>query len=160
MSDGLTYGDPHRPQLHIVTLGALDDSGPQQLVSGTGFLGQAIGQAVRRQGFGLSTVPPAGAEGLFLLSGGRSDRGHMLGLEHPTFKPLGTPGGGTVLYDANGSAVSLVQPNLRVVHASDVQVYVQGTLVRVRKGRVDIGAMQAPNAVMTTAGPSTVLFSV
>ena len=154
------FGDPHRPQLHIATLGDLDDSGVQQLASATGFLGQAIGQAVRRQTFGLSSVPPAGAEGILLASGGRSDRGHLLGFEHPDFKPRSTPLGGTVLYDAYGTAVSLVQKNLRVVHASDVQVNVQGTLVRVRKGRVDIGAMEAPNAVMTTAGPSTTVFSV
>ena len=154
------FGDPHRPQLHIVTLDTLDDSGVQQLASGTGFASHPIGQAVRRQGFGLSSVPPAGAEGLFLASGGRSDRGHILGLEHPAYKPLGTPGGGTVLYDANGSAVSLVKPNLRVLHASDIQVTVGGMLVRVRPGRIDLGALQAPNAVMTTAGASTKVFSV
>lgn len=154
------FGDPHRPQLHLATLGDLDDSGVQQLASATGFLGHVIGQAVRRQGFGLSSVPPAGAEGLFLASGGRSDRGHLLGLEHPDHKPLGTQLGGTVLYDAYGTAVSLVQKNLRMVHASDIQVTVGGMLVRVRKDRVDIGAMEAPNAVVTTAGPSTKVFSV
>ena len=153
-------GDLHRPQLHLVTLGDIDDSGVQQLASATGFLSHPIGQAVRRQTFGLSSVPPSGAEGIILSSGGRSDRGHLLGLEHPSYKPKGTPLGGTVLYDANGSAISLVQPNLRVVHASDVQVTVQGITVRVRKDRVDIGAMEAPNAVMTTAGPSTTVFSV
>ena len=154
------FGDPHRPQLHLATLGDLDDSGVQQLASATGFLGHIIGQAVRRQGFGLSSVPPAGAEFLFLASGGRSDRGHLLGGEHPDYRIANTPLGGTVLYNHTGDVVSVVQKNIRIVHASDVQMVVQGMLVRVRKDRVDIGAMEAPNAVVTTAGPSTKVFSV
>ena len=99
------FGDPHRPQLHVVTLGDLDDSGVQQLGSATGFYQHVIGQAVRRQTFGLTSVPPSGAEGLFLASGGRSDRGHLLGLEHPDHRPVGSPSGATVLYDASGNVI-------------------------------------------------------
>ncbi len=154
----LDYGDAHRPQLHILTLGALDDSGPQQLGSGTGFLNHPLGEAVRRQSFGLTSTPPAGAEGLFLSSGGRSDRGHMLGLEHPTYRLKGNPSGTTVLYDASGNAI-------RAYAASGLQIEAKagGVWVKPQDGqKVFLGGdgktgSYAP--VMTSSGPSTNVFA-
>lgn len=102
------------------TVTGIDDSGGQQFVKATGLSGQTIGQMVRSQHFGLSSVPPAGSEGLALPLGGRADRLWALGSEHPGLRPKGTPMGGTVLYDAYGDAVSIVQANLRVVHATKI----------------------------------------
>ena len=116
----------HRSQLLRALLTTVDDSGPQQFVAVTGLTGQTIGQAVRSQHFGLTSVPPAGAEGLMLALGGGHDRHHALGLEHPKYRPINTPSGGTVLYDAYGDAVSIVQANLKIVHGSQIVLQVGG----------------------------------
>lgn len=156
----MTYNPNVRSQLLRASLTQVDDSGPQQMLALTGLAGQTIGQAVRSQHFGLSSVPPAGAEALILALGGGFDRAHALGVEHPQKRPTGTPAGGTVLYDAYGDAVSIVQANLRIVHAADIQLVVGSTLVRVRPGRIDLGSLNAPFQVVTTGGPSSVVWAV
>jgi phage gp45-like len=148
------------PQGLRITVADVDDAGPQQFVHATGLMGQDIGRMVRVQHFGLSSVPPAGSEGHGLALGGGADRLFALGLEHPGLRPQNTPPGGTVLYDAFGDAISLVRPNLRIVHSADIQIVVGSTVVRVRPGRIDLGAMQAPNQVETTAGPSAIVWAV
>jgi phage gp45-like len=110
----------HRSQLLRAILVSVDDSGPQQLMQLTGLDGQTIGEAVRSQPFGLSSVPLIGAEALMLALGGGHDRMHALGVEHPQHRPTGTPPGGMVIYDAYGDAVSVVQANLRVVHSAKI----------------------------------------
>jgi phage gp45-like len=105
-----------------VTLGSVDDSGQQQKLQLVGLDGQNIGDSVRAQHFGLSSVPPAGSEGLALALGGGMDRVHVLGMEHPQKRPTNQPGGSTVLYDAAGNAVSIVGGNLRIVHSAKVSI--------------------------------------
>jgi phage baseplate assembly protein V len=112
----------HRAQLLRAILATVDDSGSQQLMKLTGLAGQTIGEAVRSQPFGLTSVPPAGAEALILAIGGGMDRAHALGVEHPQHRPTGNPAGSTVLYDANGNAVSLVQSNIRIVSPGTVTI--------------------------------------
>jgi phage gp45-like len=107
-----------RSQLLRAILQTVDDSGPQQLMKLTGLTGQIIGEAVRSQHFGLSSVPPAGAEALMLALGGGHDRMHALGVEHPQKRPTNTPAGGTVLYDAYGDVCSIVQTSTRLVHST------------------------------------------
>lgn len=108
------------PQLLRVTVVDVDDTGPQQFVHATGLSGHDIGRMVRSHPFGLSSVPPAGSEGHALVLGGGADRMFALGLEHPKYRPVKTPVGGTILYDAYGDAVSIVQANLRIVHATKI----------------------------------------
>ena len=91
-----------------VRLKSIDDSGQQQLVAVEGIYGQNIGEAVRLQNFGASSVPPEGAEGLALVSGGRYDRLQILGLEHPDHKPKKLPGGAKAIYDASGNIIKLI----------------------------------------------------
>ncbi len=134
----MSYDPNIRSQLLRAALQSVDDSGPQQLMKLTGLAGQPIGEAVRSQHFGLSSVPPAGAEGLILALGGGFDRAHALGFEHPGKRPTNTPAGGTVLYDAYGDAVSVVQAKLRVVHASTIELVVGGVSLTITGAGVAI----------------------
>lgn len=143
------------------TLDSVDDSGPQQLLRLKGIEdGHTIDEVVRNQHFGLSSVPPQGAEGLIKTIGGRIDRTQAIGMEHPDHRPTGYNPGDTVLYDGNGNIASIVKANTRIAHSADIQVVVGGMLVRVRPGRVDLGAMDAPFQVVTTGGNSSKVYSV
>lgn len=113
-------------QLLRTILSSVDDSGPQQLVKVTGLAGQTIGEAVRSQHFGFTSVPPEGAEGLALLIGGGMDRAHILGCEHPQYRPTGLPGGTSQQYDQWGNHVDIRNGVLTVKHASQIVVQVGG----------------------------------
>lgn len=105
-----------------VSLVELDDSGSQQRLRATGLAGEEFVNVVRAQHFGLTSVPPKGAEGLLLAQGGRSDRAHILGLEHGDHRRRDVEVGGTVLYDANGQAISLVRNALRIVGSGTITI--------------------------------------
>lgn len=139
-----------------VTVTSVDDSGPQQVVAGTGYDGQSIGEAVRLQHFGATSVPPVGSQGLMLLSGGRHDRPHFVGLEHPDHRPTNNPSGTKVLYDDKGNVIRM--------YGDD------GIQVAAKKGNVTFtpepgkfvflggdGTDGTYGFVMTDQGPSTVV---
>lgn len=112
----------HALSLRRVSLVEADDRDTLQRLRATGLAGEEFRGVARLQHFGLSSTPPAGAEGVLLAQGGRSDRAHILGLEHPDYRPRGVEAGGTVIYDANGQAVSLVKNNLRIVGSGTVTI--------------------------------------
>jgi phage baseplate assembly protein V len=105
-----------RSQLLRAILESVDDSGPQQLMKLSGLAGQTIGEAVRSQHFGLTSVPPAGAEALMLALGGGFDRAHALGVEHPQKRPTNLPSGASALYDASGNIIKLLGPGGAVMN--------------------------------------------
>ena len=104
--------DAVRSMLRRVALKSINDSGTQQRADVSGMKGDAPRNLVRLQHAGLSSNPSAGAEGLMLSLGGRSDRGYALGLEHPQFRPTGLPSGGTALYDESGNIIKLIGQNV------------------------------------------------
>lgn len=110
-----------RGMLRRVSVVSVDDSGPQQLLTLSGLSSEQLTKVVRSQPFGFSSVPPPGAEGLLAPQGGRSDRSHVLGLEHPKYRPTGVEVGGTVVYDMHGNAVSIVLKQLRIVHSQQIE---------------------------------------
>jgi phage baseplate assembly protein V len=120
--------DVHGGQTMIrrVRLKELTDSGTLQTMRLSGLKGEELDQVPRIQPFGLSTNPPVGSEGLLLALGGRSDRGVVLGVESPDHRPTGREPGSTILYDANGNVVSIVQAELRVRHATQIVLQVGG----------------------------------
>jgi phage gp45-like len=77
---------------------------------------------VHVQPFGFSSNPPVGGEGLIICLGGRSDRAMFIGGEHPQYRPLNTAAGGTIVHDAFGDIISIVQQNIRIVHATDISI--------------------------------------
>lgn len=113
-----------RSQLLRALLTSVDDSGPQQLMVLTGLYGQTIGQAVRSQHFGLTSVPPANAEALMLALGGGFDRAHALGVEHPQYRPTNLPSGASRLYDMDGNYVDLRNGVMTISHAKQILLQV------------------------------------
>jgi phage gp45-like len=117
------------------------DDGDQQTVTLYGVGGEELTRVHRVQPFGLSTHPPVGAHGIGMALHGRRDLVAVLGLEHAQYRPKATQPGGTVLYDMYGSAVSLVQSNMRIVHAQKIEnVCGAATLVMTADGKVKINS--------------------
>lgn len=139
------------------------DSGGVQLVGGRALNGERFRddfRLTRLQGHGLTTHPQPGAVGLAVFPFGDRARGYVLGIESTGLRQKDTPAGGSVLYGANGEVVSLIQNKVRIVASEEAVVSVGGMTVRVRPGRIDLGAMEAPAKVMTEAGPSSKVFAV
>jgi phage baseplate assembly protein V len=111
-----------RAMLRRASVRSVDDSGAQQRLELTGLAADALRKIVRIGEFGLASVPPAGAEGLLACLGGRSDRAMFLGGEHKDYRPTGHDPGTTILYDANGQAVSLIKNNVRVVGTQTITI--------------------------------------
>ncbi|GJE54585.1 phage baseplate assembly protein domain-containing protein [Methylobacterium thuringiense] len=97
----------------------VEDDGTQQIVTATGLKGEEF-KIYRQQGHGLSTVPPVGSEGYVTALGGRSDRMQFHQGEHKDHRPRKMKGGDTVLYDAHGNAISLVEKNIRHVSSGTI----------------------------------------
>lgn len=167
------YGDSVNGQLVRVRLTSVDDSGQQQIVTGEGIDGQVIGEAVRLQHFGATSVPPAGAEGLMLTSGGRHDRAHFLGLEHPDYKPVNLPGGAKAIYDAGGNIIKLIGADGAVFDFTghNWTVKFKGGLFTTDGkdfyfdapgANINLGGKQGDNfsPVVTVAGPAKNVFAV
>ena len=95
----------------------LDDSGEIQLVKAHGLYGEQLVDVHRVQGFGLSSMPPAGSHGLIQTVGGRRDHAVIMGMEHPDHRPRNTGAGETILYNAHGDAVSIIKQNIRIKSA-------------------------------------------
>lgn len=156
------------------TLLEVDDSGTQQMLRLKGLHGEEFSQVYRFQPHGFSSVPPVGSEGV-LLRMGETERTLALGFEEKSKRIKGLPAGSGVLYDANGNFLKFVgnsasleavgQPfTIKVgtftVEANEIVLKAGGNVARIRPGRIDLGAMIAPNRVMTEAGPSSVVYAV
>ena len=104
-------------------------------------------------------MPPSGAEFLFVASGGRSDRGHLLGGEHPDYRPAGNPSGTTVLYDSAGNAIRAYTKDGIQIEAKSGDIFVKPAPGKnlYHGGKPGDGGTYQP--VMTTAGPSSNVFA-
>lgn len=92
----------------------VDDTGPQQLLELNGLKGQTLGEVVRVQHFGMTSNPPADAEGVVLSMGGGHDRAMMVGGEDPKTRPTGLKTGEVTIYDANKNAIDLKADRIAV----------------------------------------------
>lgn len=151
------------------------DSGEQQLLRGYGLPGEELVRVSRIMPHGLASHAPKGAHGLGMAVNGRRDEVVVLGLEQASGRPKGLAEGSTTLYDASGKKLELssaggnldtgAQPfamkaGLFTIEATEVVLKVGDTVIRLRDGRIDLGAMDAPNRVMTEAGPSSTVYAV
>ena len=106
----MTYAaDKHgsRNSLRRVTVMEVDDSKPQQTLYVKGMYEEEIKGAYRQQGFGVSSMPPVGSEGLAFTVAGRPDQILFLESEHKDHRPTNQEGGSNVLYDANGNKITM-----------------------------------------------------
>ena len=181
------FGYPENKHSTIGTLrrarvDKIDDSGAQQIMKKLlGLASDAPEDVYRAQGHGLTSHPPKGSEGLFLSLGGRTDRLLGLGFEHKDKRPKDLPEGGTALYDAYGKVLKMIKDSttldaggkpltiknattIKIEGQTDVAVGLSGRWIRIRPGRVDLGVTsptgEATPAVVTDAGPSSVVFAV
>ena len=126
-----------RNGLRRATLTSLDWSDKDHLRGAfSGMVGHQPKNVVVPHTFGFQAVPMPGASALLLALAGRSDSLHVLGFDDPRYRPNQNPGNGsTTIYDAYGDAVSIVQNNLSIKHASKITLQVGGiTLVMTTSG--------------------------
>lgn len=115
------------------------DDGDQQTVTLFGVGGEELTKVHRVQQFGRSAIPPIGAHGIGMALHGRRDLVVSLGLEHAQYRPRLQNPGEHVIYDAFGTAVSLVQQNLRMVHSQKIEQVCGGAIIRMTAdGTVEI----------------------
>lgn len=141
-------------------LQSIDDSGPLQLADFTGYANQAYAGMHRMQQFGFSCVPLAGAHGIILPQRGQHGLAVLLGGEHGQYRPTGRVPGAPIVYDQWGNKIDFGQNVKTISHSTKIHLVVGNMLVAISPNRIDLGADPAPNAVMTTAGASTKVFSV
>lgn len=149
-----------------------DDSGDQQFTKILGPAGETLSEVHRVQPFGFHSNAPKGSHGVGLQFGGGPDGGRTLnmalGFEHKDYRPKNRDVGSTIIYDQNGSAISLVENEIRTVHAKK-QVNVVGGVtiehtsegVKITGGKVthndkNIGSdhTHTGDSGGTTAGPN------
>jgi phage gp45-like len=156
------------------TLVEADDAGTQQVARLRGMRGEDFTKVYRAQPHGLSSNPPVGSEGL-LLRMAESERVLAIGFEAKDSRPRNVPSGGTVLYDAQGNVIKLLGSSVEqdfaarpytircgvlTVEASELVLKAGATIIRIRSGRIDLGAMAAPHRVATEAGFSSTVYAV
>ena len=114
-----------------------DDTGDLQTTTLLGPMGETLKKVHRVQPFGFHSNVPKGAHGMALQFGGGPDGGRLLnavlGLEHQDYRPRKREVGSTALYDQNGSLVSLVMKEVRIVHAKSItlvapEIVLEGTV--------------------------------
>jgi phage gp45-like len=127
--------DPFRMQL-LET----QDSDGQQTVSVIGVNGDEYTKVHRVQQFGRSAIPPIGSHGIGIPLRGRRDLVLAFGLEHPQHRPRLQNPGEHIIYDAFGSMISLVQQNMRFVHAQKVEMVCNGATIVMEGGKVKINS--------------------
>lgn len=172
--------DALRSMQRLARVLKVDDSGPQQLVNLHGAYGDKPRKVWRVQDYGYSSVPPAGSEGLMQAIAGNSDRLLYRDGGHQDHRPKGLPVGATALYDADGKLLKIVKDEttfdagnkpftifnatkVKIEGTEDVAIGVGGVWVTVKNGKVYLGVGSADEtvdtAVVTTAGPSTIVFA-
>lgn len=125
--------DPVHAALIRGRLESHDDTDGVQRITARGLRDSTFGDVLRLQPFGFSSTPPKGSVGLILAQSGAAERAFALGFEHEDHRPRSQPIGGTVLYDASGQAISIVNRTIRIVggdlfHLSAATIVLDGVV--------------------------------
>ena len=129
--------------LRRVSSTKIDDTGTQQRVEMTGLKGEAFKNVVRLQPYGFSSVPPKGSEGVLLTQGGRSDRAHVLGLEHKDYRPVKRKDGEVVFYDLNGQEVYISKDGIKIIGGKKklpLSITIGSSVLTVADGKITLKA--------------------
>lgn len=164
---------------------AVDDSARGQTITVAGYRGERFTGVLRDQPHGLSSVPPLGSVGWFERAGS-SDRLRAIGYDSAA-RPVGSPPGSAVLYDASGNTIfARGADGVRISAAAggvgieaptgtvnmtrgDMQIAISdgrielsaggGLKIILTPGRIDLGG-EGGSAVETVSGPSTKVFAI
>lgn len=136
-------------------LGDTDDAGDLQLAKTLlGYAGEEFTRVHRVQPFGFHGHAPRGSHGVGLALRGMRDLVVALGCEHPQHRPKNRAVGTTAIYDMWGNIVSLVEAEIRVVHATKIhlvapEIVLEGT---VKLGGADAATPASMQGTVDSAG--------
>lgn len=119
--------------------GAVRHRAGQQFLGGKGYAGEGFPRVHRVEPHGFTSHPVAGGIATVIGARGNRDSLYALGGANPGLIPE-LPQGGTAIYDHLGNVVSLVQAEMRIVHATRIHL-VAPTIVL--EGDVKLGGEDA-----------------
>jgi phage gp45-like len=89
------------------TIESTDDSTGLQQHTVNGLYGEKFEKMQRWEQFGLSSMPPAGADCLIACMNGNRDSAQMIAAKSSGVRPQNSPAGSTTLYDNGGTTIQL-----------------------------------------------------
>lgn len=119
--------------------GTVDHRGGQQFVNGKGFAGDGFENVHRIEPHGFASHPVAGGIAAVLSARGNRDSAYAFGGENPKLRPE-LSAGGAAIYDHLGNIVSIVETNIRIVHATRIHMIAPEIIL---EGMVKLGGPDA-----------------
>ncbi len=123
--------------------GSVEHKDGQQFIGGKGFAGDRFERVHRPEPHGFASYPVKGGIGIAMSARGNRDSAYVFGGENPSLRP-DVAMGGTAIYDHTGNIVSVVQANLRIVHATVIHMIAPSIIL---EGRVKLGGPGASRPV-------------
>ena len=109
------YTDPLKRRILLMfaraVVGAINDSGGIQVLDLGVFEDEERDAVERFQDYGLSSNPPVGSQAIVAFFGGQRDRGIVLRVEAPDYRPTDLEPGEVALYDKDGNYLKLATGN-------------------------------------------------
>jgi phage gp45-like len=101
--------------------GKVRHEGGQQFLAGKGMAGERFPRVHRVEPHGFTSHPVKGGIATVMQAGGQRDSVYAMGGANPLLVPE-LPSGGTAIYDHLGNIVSIVQREIRIVHATKIVI--------------------------------------
>lgn len=101
--------------------GTVEHREGQQFVNGKGFAGDKFERVHRIEPHGFASHPVKGGIGVAMSARGNRDSAYLFGSENPGLRPS-VDMGGVAIYDHTGNIVSVVEKEMRVVHAARLHI--------------------------------------
>ncbi|MCA0275875.1 MAG: phage baseplate assembly protein [Proteobacteria bacterium] len=133
--------DSHLTRLELD--GTVDHRDGQQFINGKGFAGDRFERVHRIEPHGFASHPVKGGIGVAMSARGRRESAYLFGGENPGLRP-DVALGGTAIYDHTGNIVSVVQAQLRIVHATVIHLVAPEIIL---EGSVKLGGPGASRPV-------------
>jgi phage baseplate assembly protein V len=104
----------------------IDSTTPIQLVQADGLAGEQLQDNELMQHYGVTSVPPAGAQLVVIPIGGKTAHGIIIATEHVQYRLKGLKSGEVALYDDLGQVVYLTRSGI-VIKGAGLPVTVTDT---------------------------------
>nr|WP_295465189.1 phage baseplate assembly protein [Mesorhizobium sp.] len=137
--------------------GKVEHKDGQQFVDGKGFAGDEFERFHRPEPHGFASHPVKGGIGIALSARGNRDSAYVLGGENPKLRP-DVAMGGAAIYDHTGNIVSVVQANMRLVHATVIHLIAPSIILEgtIKLGGPDAAREMSVRGTLDTAGDADV----